>query len=101
MTNTEIPLDHYVWISVAELTDSPAGIVMCYKNYWWLLDEQGRVAFYNPLQRNGRRMQRGMGSAQANLNRSMAERISKDRSWVRSIELIPSAFVKIDPAEYV
>lgn len=94
--------DDFLFITVEEASDPPMGLVMVIKNYWWPVDEEGRIAFYNPWLKNRSRGRRfhGYGSPQCNANRIIAERVAKNYGWATECIQIPAVFVKEDSRDW-
>jgi hypothetical protein len=99
---TDIAIENFVFVPVEEITKPVPGLVMCYVDYFWLVDEQGRVAFFNPVGRDGRRRERNrLGSAQCNSSDKAYDAIGRHYSWCVGQTQLPAAFVKADPRDYL
>lgn len=94
-------LKDFVFVPIEEATVSPGGLVMCYRNRWWGVDGQDRISYYNPVGRNGRRLDPGIGAPQCNGNEDIARRIMTKYPWVVDVRLLPFVFHSINPADYV
>lgn len=92
--------EDFVFVPVEKATVSPGGIVMCYKDRYWAVDAQGRIAFYNPKRRNGRRQSRDLGSPQCNAQEAIARNVMESCDWAVDAVFLPFVFHIIDPSDY-
>lgn len=102
---SEIEVRDFVFVDPAELTIPPDGPIECLKNYWWAIDAQGRVAFYNPVNRRTgkrRRPGRAAGAPQANPHEALARRVAASLDlWAVDVVFIPIVFRPFNPKDYV
>lgn len=95
--------EHFLFVTLEEATKPVNGLFQIFVDYWWPLDSQGRIAFYNPMLAGKRRHAsiKYRGSPQCNSNRLIAERVSQCQEWPVEIRQIPVVYVPIDPKDYV
>lgn len=79
------PLAKFTRIPISEITATPNGLVMAYKDYWWIVTPDEEV-----LQFRGTSMQ-------CNLNRVICERHKPEGCTVRQL---PIAFIKVSPSDF-
>lgn len=69
----------------------PNGLLIHYKDYWWVVHPEKGLAFY----------WRGFGngSGQCNQNEAIVRKLAQSYPWA-TVKFIPSAFFTIDPRDY-
>ena len=99
-----VSIDDFVFVPIETATNPDTGLAFVYRDYWWAVDQHGRIAFYNPLVRNprrpGRRIHPGLGFPQCNPRREVAEKVSGERAWFREVRQIPLVIVESHPCEW-
>lgn len=93
------PYDTFEFIRPDEFIELD-GDVRRYLNYWWALDEEGRIALWNPIggRKGGRYLERGKGVPQCNAEFRVAEKMLDPQSvyygpWVKRIVRIPEVIL--------
>jgi hypothetical protein len=95
-TSEPISLDHYEFVPVEEAAKPIPGIVCCFLDCWWTVDEQGRIAFYY----GGRKDRRGGGAPQCNQDERISRMFSKKDSWAVDVVQIPVVFRRVNISDY-
>lgn len=100
---TLLPVDDFVFVTIADATTPHMGLHMIYTDYWWAVDAQERIGFLNPRVRCDprRRQFPGRGIPQCNAHRAIVERVGRSAStWFVEARQIPAVFVESDPREW-
>lgn len=100
MTGTPIPLTDYVWKTIVELSTPFDGATVILDD-WWEVDVDGRVAFYNPVRRDLRRVQHSWGSPQANRDERIARGFAKRTPWAVDVVHVPVAYHYVDLRDFM
>lgn len=80
-----------------EFTVPRNGPMMGYLDCYWLVDDQGRIAFYQPSRRrNGPSFE----YPQCNENKTIVARRAEVEEWSSGFMLIPVILVPMDMTEY-
>jgi hypothetical protein len=82
-----------VWRDKSEVTDLtkiPGHYMQVYRDYWWMTNELGQVAFWED---------RGRLHPQCNPQKDLATFLSEKRGSSTAVQ-IPLAFIPIDPGDY-
>lgn len=95
-------LDDYEWHDPAVLAAPPHnGFYEVWADAWWPIDEQGRVALLNPVNRRTGERTRPSGAPQCNPSESLARALApRIHPWAVDIVKIPLVFLRHDCAEY-
>ena len=95
MSNTSVKTEDFAFVSVEEASRPVEGLVRVFLNRWWLVDEQGRIAFYRP------RTASVGGFPQCNPDVTVAGRLMKHREWFVGVRYIPVVYRSIDTSTEV
>lgn len=95
-----VSLDDYVWKTVEEISTPRPGPHDIALDWWWPVDAEGRVAFYNPLNRHTGQRQRTYGSPQGNKDEKVSRLLSRHDPWAVDVIQIPIAYIPIDTREF-
>jgi hypothetical protein len=98
----ELTEDDYRFLPIGEAVHpAGGGFFQHYVNYWWAVHPEKGLAFYNPAERGGRRMRRGLGAPQCNTDKRISQLV-RDESipWPAEIQLIESAWVPVNISDY-
>lgn len=93
----QIKIEDYEFVPLEKITTPIDGTVEVMVNGWWPVDEQGRVALYNPLSLRGERTRR-YGAAQANRDERTVRYLHEKgySPWAVDIIQIPVAYLRMD-----
>lgn len=78
-------LSQFTRIPISEITATPDGLVMAYKDYWWAVTPENEVLRF------------GKGSLQCNPHREVIEHLLPE--GCRAVQL-PFAFIKKQPYDF-
>jgi hypothetical protein len=92
---SEIPrwarAENFVFVPIEKATTPIPGTPTVYRDYYWLVDDQDQIAFYNPL-RAGRRTRPGYGDAQGNPDERVGVILAPRYPWCVGNRKIPLVF---------
>jgi hypothetical protein len=90
--------DDWQFLPVPIALAGPAcGFVQVMSQRWWLVCPKRGLQFYNPIDAGGRRMTKGFGSPQCNMNLSVVRRLQKKGYEIQYFERV---FVPINLMDY-
>ena len=90
MSNTSVKTEDFAFVSVEEASRPVEGLVRIFLNRWWLVDEQGRIAFYQP------RTDSVGGFPQCNPDVAVTGRLMNYKEWFVGVRHIPVVYRSID-----
>lgn len=93
MSNTSVKIEDFAFVSVEDASRPVEGLVRVFLDRWWLVDEQGRIAFYRP------RTASVGGFPQCNPDVAVAGRLMNHKEWFVSVRHIPVVYRSIDANE--
>jgi hypothetical protein len=93
--------EHYQFLPVEEATTPPPEPLRSYEyiaSSWWVVHPEKGLAFYNIIDRNGRRERPGLGSPQCNPDERIARMVwPKTYPWPSELVFLAGVFVPAAP----
>ena len=100
----ELTVDDYVWLTREEAEKPVGGLCMVFIDYWWAVDKDGRVAFFNPRLGNGKRRARdNFVSPQCNHSEAISRKVAQSCAPDIFVDVvqIPMVMYHVNPGDYI